>query len=69
MQSIRSRKVLKTSSERNYKEWHLYHVELWKEEEESQDRYLTWSFLEIKGTHVDEKRRESRAFMMEVRII
>ena len=42
---------------------------LWKEEEEIEDRYLTRSFSEIKGTHMDEKRRESRAFMIEARII
>ena len=35
-----------------------------KEEEESQDQYFSWSFLEIEGTHVNEKRRESRGFML-----
>ena len=50
-------------------EWYLHHVNLRKEEEESQDRYFSWSFLEIEGTHVNEKRRESRGFMLEVKKI
>ena len=41
-------------------EWYLHHVNLRKEEEESQDRYFSWSFLEIEGTNKNEKRRELR---------
>ena len=45
-------------------EWYLHHVNLRREEEESQDQYFSWSFLEIEGTYMNEKRRELRGFML-----
>ena len=39
-------------------------MNLRKEEEESQDRYFSWSFLEIEGTYMNEKRRELRGFLL-----
>ena len=42
---------------------------VFEERRRRESRSIPWSFLEIEGTHVNEKRRESRGFILEVKII
>ena len=50
-------------------EWYLPHVNLRKEEEKSQDRYFSWSVLVIEGTYVNERRRELKGIMLQLKKI
>ena len=50
-------------------EWYLHHVNLRKEEEKSQDQYFSWSVLVIEGTYMNERRREIKGIMLELKKI
>ena len=44
-------------------------MNLKKEEEKSQDQYFSWSVLVIEGTYMNERRREIKGIMLELKKI